>query len=130
MASGPQNADTLLHAVLTDVAGIGDMVYTKLFGQDNIVVNSEKIARALLENRSQNYSDRPEIATNELYDLLKDGVFLSLSPELDLALTTLLRSCDTIADGVFIARFFTSHSGKMLYPIFGSCKWPKLTNFY
>lgn len=130
MASGSQNADTLLCAVLTDVAGIGDMVYTKLFGQDNIVINSEKIARALLEHRSQNYSDRPEIATNELYDLLKDRVFLSLSPELDLALTTLLRSCDTIADGVFIAKFFTSHSGKMSYPIFGSCKRPKLTNFY
>jgi len=48
------------------------MVYTKLFGQDNIIVNSEEIARDLLQNRSQNYSDRPEIATNELYDLLND----------------------------------------------------------
>ncbi|KAG2148491.1 cytochrome P450 [Suillus cothurnatus] len=45
----------------------GDVVYTRLFGQDNIVINSEKIARDLLEHRSQNYSDRPEIATNELF---------------------------------------------------------------
>lgn len=45
----------------------GDMVYTQLFGQDNIVINSERIARDLLEHRSQNYSDRPEIATNELF---------------------------------------------------------------
>jgi len=46
------------------------MVYSRLFGQDNIVINSEDIARDLLEHRSQNYSDRPEIATNEMYELL------------------------------------------------------------
>jgi hypothetical protein len=46
------------------------MVYTRLFGQENIVINSEKIARDLLEHRSQNYSDRPEIATNELYEFV------------------------------------------------------------
>ena len=46
----------------------GDMVYTRLFSQENIVINSEEIARDLLEHRSQNYSDRPEIVTNELYE--------------------------------------------------------------
>ncbi|KAG1744911.1 cytochrome P450 [Suillus paluster] len=39
----------------------GDMVHTRLFGQDKIVVNSEETARDLLDHRSQNYSDRPEI---------------------------------------------------------------------
>ncbi|OAX30544.1 cytochrome P450, partial [Rhizopogon vinicolor AM-OR11-026] len=34
---------------------------------DNIIINSEEVARDLLENRSHNYSDRPEIATNELF---------------------------------------------------------------
>ncbi|KAG2032098.1 cytochrome P450 [Suillus americanus] len=54
----------------------GDMVYTKLFGQDNIVINSEEIARDLLENRSQNYSDRPEIATNELFGVNHTTAFM------------------------------------------------------
>lgn len=45
----------------------GDVVYTRLFGQDNIIINSERVARDLLDHRSQNYSDRPEIATNELF---------------------------------------------------------------
>jgi len=43
------------------------MIYFRLFSQDNIVINSEQVARDLLENRSLNYSDRPEIVTNELY---------------------------------------------------------------
>ncbi|KAG2132012.1 cytochrome P450 [Suillus bovinus] len=47
----------------------GDVVYTRLFGQDNIIINSEQVARDLLEHRSQNYSDRPEIATNELFGI-------------------------------------------------------------
>lgn len=47
----------------------GDVIYTRLFGQDNIVINSERVARDLLEHRSQNYSDRPEIATNELFGI-------------------------------------------------------------
>jgi len=41
-------------------------MYTRLFGQEIIVINSEEIARDLLEHRSRNYSDRPDIATNEL----------------------------------------------------------------
>ncbi|KAG2111177.1 cytochrome P450 [Suillus discolor] len=47
----------------------GDVVYTRLFGQDNIIINSERVARDLLDHRSQNYSDRPEIATNELFGI-------------------------------------------------------------
>ncbi|KAG2153304.1 cytochrome P450 [Suillus clintonianus] len=54
----------------------GDLVYTKLFGLDNIVINSERIARDLLENRSQNYSDRPEIATNELFGVDNTTAFM------------------------------------------------------
>ena len=44
----------------------GDLVYTSFFNQEIIVINSEKVARALLEQRSNIYSDRPEIATNAL----------------------------------------------------------------
>ncbi|KAG0700293.1 cytochrome P450 [Suillus ampliporus] len=47
----------------------GGLIYIRLFGQDNIVINSEEIARELLENRSHNYSDRPELATNELFGI-------------------------------------------------------------
>lgn len=55
------------------------MIYFRLFGQNNIVINSEQIARDLLDVRSQNYSDRPEIPTNELYVLLNDETFSSLT---------------------------------------------------
>ncbi|KAI6117220.1 cytochrome P450 [Pisolithus croceorrhizus] len=36
----------------------GDIVYTRTFGQDVIVVNSEKTARILADGRSEIYSDR------------------------------------------------------------------------
>ena len=44
----------------------GDIVHSRLFGKDIIILNSEKIAQDLLENRSGNYSDRPYIITNEM----------------------------------------------------------------
>ena len=49
-------------------AGIhaGDIVYSRLLGKDIIIINSEKIAKELLENRSRNYSDRPYLITTEM----------------------------------------------------------------
>ena len=47
----------------------GDLVYSRLLGKDIIIINSEKIAKDLLENRSKNYSDRPYLITNELWGL-------------------------------------------------------------
>lgn len=38
---------------------IGDIVYSRIFGQDTIIVNSEKTARLLADSRSTIYSDRP-----------------------------------------------------------------------
>ncbi|KAG1730261.1 uncharacterized protein EDB91DRAFT_1310354, partial [Suillus paluster] len=54
----------------------GDVVYSRLFGQDNIVINSEKITRDRLEHRSHNYSDQPEIATNELFGVDYNTAFM------------------------------------------------------
>ncbi|EGN97749.1 hypothetical protein SERLA73DRAFT_111085 [Serpula lacrymans var. lacrymans S7.3] len=45
----------------------GDIIHCCLFRQHVVVINSEKIARDLLEKRSYNYSDRPIIVTNELF---------------------------------------------------------------
>ncbi|KAG2750014.1 cytochrome P450 [Suillus brevipes Sb2] len=45
----------------------GDLIYFRLIGLDFIVVNSEKVARALMDQRSAIYSDRPFIATNKLF---------------------------------------------------------------
>jgi len=50
----------------------GDLVCVRLFGKDNILLNSEEIARDLLEHRSQNYSDRPDFGPNDLYGPLND----------------------------------------------------------
>ncbi|KAH7925530.1 cytochrome P450 [Leucogyrophana mollusca] len=43
----------------------GDLIYARFLNQDVIIINSEKIAKELLEKRSNNYSDRPFIATRE-----------------------------------------------------------------
>ena len=37
----------------------GEIVYCRLFSQDIVILNSEKVARDLIERRSQNYSTRP-----------------------------------------------------------------------
>ena len=44
----------------------GDLIYTRLLGKDVLIINSEEIAKELLENRSRNYSDRPYLATKDL----------------------------------------------------------------
>lgn len=36
----------------------GDIAYSRIFGQDFIIVNSERIAQ-ILADRSSTYSDRP-----------------------------------------------------------------------
>jgi hypothetical protein len=44
----------------------GDIVHSRLLGKDIIIINSEEIARDLLENQSSNNSDRPYFITNDL----------------------------------------------------------------
>lgn len=44
----------------------GDIVYSRILNQDVIILNSVEAARAILEKRSSNYSDRPRFATMEL----------------------------------------------------------------
>ncbi|KAH7883254.1 cytochrome P450 [Phlebopus sp. FC_14] len=45
----------------------GDLLYSRFFNQDIIIINSETIAKELLEDRSANYSDRPDIATTKAF---------------------------------------------------------------
>ncbi|KAI6039873.1 cytochrome P450 [Pisolithus marmoratus] len=47
----------------------GDLLYVRLLGQNFIVLNSEKIARRLLDQRSSIYSDRPVLPTNSLFGM-------------------------------------------------------------
>ncbi|KAF9237852.1 cytochrome P450 [Melanogaster broomeanus] len=54
----------------------GDLVYTRLFNQDIIIINSEKVAKDLLEDRSSNYSDRPNIVTIALFGEGFNTVFM------------------------------------------------------
>ncbi|KAG1747256.1 cytochrome P450 [Suillus paluster] len=50
-------------------ATYGGLVYSRLLNQEIIVINTEKVARDLLERRSNNYSDRPGIMrlTNDFF---------------------------------------------------------------
>lgn len=47
-------------------ASSGDIVYSRLLGKDIIIINSENIAKDLLDKHSSNNSDRPYFITNEL----------------------------------------------------------------
>ncbi|KAG1907635.1 cytochrome P450 [Suillus fuscotomentosus] len=44
----------------------GKIIHSSIFGIDLIIINSETVARELLDKRSGNYSTRPIIRTNEL----------------------------------------------------------------
>lgn len=60
----------LIRRPLLKYIATGDVIYSRLLGKDIIILNSEKSAKELLENRSKNYSDRPFIVTNELLGFL------------------------------------------------------------
>ena len=44
----------------------GDIIYTRMLGQEIIILNSEEVAIDLLEKRSRKYSDRPVSSTADL----------------------------------------------------------------
>jgi hypothetical protein len=54
---------------------IGEIIRSRMLGIDFIIINSETIARELVDKRSANYSTRPVIRTKELCALL---VFIHL----------------------------------------------------
>ncbi|KAG2036261.1 cytochrome P450 [Suillus americanus] len=54
----------------------GKIIRSRILGIDLIIINSETIARELLDKRSANYSSRPVIRTNELAGLAFNTVFL------------------------------------------------------
>ncbi|KAG2038524.1 cytochrome P450 [Suillus americanus] len=54
----------------------GKIIYSRILGIDLIIINSETIARELLDKRSANYSTRPVIPTNELSGLAFNTGFL------------------------------------------------------
>ena len=49
---------------------IGNLIYSSLLGIDMIIINSETVARELLDKRSAIYSDRPVFRTSELYAII------------------------------------------------------------
>ncbi|KAH7919739.1 cytochrome P450 [Leucogyrophana mollusca] len=50
-------------------ATYGDLVYSRLLNLDIIIINSEKVAKELLEHRSHNYSDRAIVSINKLFGM-------------------------------------------------------------
>ncbi|KIK24046.1 hypothetical protein PISMIDRAFT_678527 [Pisolithus microcarpus 441] len=56
------------HVTYTQWAKIyGDIVYSRIFGQDIVIVNSERTARLLADQRSSIYSDRPHSPIYRLF---------------------------------------------------------------
>ena len=64
-----------------DMGSSGDIVYTRVLGQEIIILNSEEVAIALLEKRSQKYSDRPVFSIADLYVVLLQFHFYALSAD-------------------------------------------------
>ncbi|KAH7910607.1 cytochrome P450 [Hygrophoropsis aurantiaca] len=62
-------------------ATYGDLVYSRFFNQDIIIINSEEVAQDLLDRRSHIYSDRPVIVTNELVGIGFNSAFLRYGPK-------------------------------------------------
>ncbi|KAH7915525.1 cytochrome P450 [Hygrophoropsis aurantiaca] len=58
-------------------AQYGDLVYARFVNQDIVIINSEKIAKDLLEKRSSNYSDRPYLPSRLPFGFTHD---FSLTP--------------------------------------------------
>ncbi|KAF9230941.1 cytochrome P450 [Melanogaster broomeanus] len=54
----------------------GDLLYSRFFNQDIIIINSEKISKDLLEHRSNNYSTRPNMITIALFGADFNTAFL------------------------------------------------------
>ncbi|KAH7884390.1 cytochrome P450 [Phlebopus sp. FC_14] len=57
-------------------AKYGDIIHVRIFNRDVIVLNSVKAARALLDQRSHNYSDRPRFLTLDLFGVAFRTVML------------------------------------------------------
>ncbi|KAH7913775.1 cytochrome P450 [Hygrophoropsis aurantiaca] len=58
----------------------GDVVYSRLFHQEIIIINTEKAATALMERRSHNFADKPVIATNDLLGMAFNTVLMPYGP--------------------------------------------------
>ncbi|KAG1742522.1 cytochrome P450 [Suillus lakei] len=60
----------------------GDLIRVRLMGQEFVVISSEKIARALLDQRSAIYSDRPILPVGKFYGIEWITVLLQYGTEL------------------------------------------------
>ncbi|EIW83934.1 cytochrome P450 [Coniophora puteana RWD-64-598 SS2] len=59
----------------------GDIVYTKILGQDVVVINSLEVAKDMIDRRSNIYSDRAQYQSYSAYGLLFDTLFLPYGDE-------------------------------------------------
>lgn len=55
-----------VYCIVLDSGVVGEIVSCQLLGQTYIIINSERVAKVLLEQRSNIYSDRPVIRTSSL----------------------------------------------------------------
>ncbi|EIW84451.1 cytochrome P450 [Coniophora puteana RWD-64-598 SS2] len=81
-------------------ATYGDLVYCNVFGQDVVVVNSEKVAEDLMDKRSRNYSGRMDMSS--ILDPFSGAIILGAvfdheidgDPENDAMLQTVVKGTD------------------------------------
>ncbi|KAF8840195.1 cytochrome P450 [Paxillus ammoniavirescens] len=59
----------------------GEIIYVRLLGLNFIILNSEKVARVLLDQRSTVYSDRPQMPAHEMFGIEFNTVSLPYGDE-------------------------------------------------
>ncbi|KAG1748494.1 cytochrome P450 [Suillus paluster] len=62
-------------------AAYGDLVFVRVLDQEAVVINSQRVAEALLDKRSRIYSDRPYVATIEPFGFSINFGFMSYGDE-------------------------------------------------
>ncbi|KAH7910245.1 cytochrome P450 [Hygrophoropsis aurantiaca] len=62
----------------------GEIVYSRLLGQDYIIINSARVAKALLDQRSSKYSGRPVFSVHQSFNMDWMTGFLDYTDELKL----------------------------------------------
>jgi hypothetical protein len=60
------------------VAPTGDLIYLNAAGQPVVIINSQKVAVALLDQRAAIYSDRPRNVI--ACDIMTGGLFFAFAP--------------------------------------------------
>ncbi|KAG2038527.1 cytochrome P450, partial [Suillus americanus] len=108
----------------------GKIIYSRILGINFIIINSETIARELLDKRSANYSTRPVIRTNELAGLAFNTVLLPYGETLRRH-RTIFHEVLRAEVSVSYHKMYSSHANNLVIDLLNATSDPRqLTEAY